>query len=80
MTTNNEEVEITEEITPDTPRNRQVLASIREGIALLGWEEYEKQLVEALSLHLATETDEKRFYAGDDGQIQIIFTTIKGPQ
>lgn len=69
-----EEIEITEEIDPDTPRNREVLAAIRRGIETLGWEEFEQTLVEALDLYLVGEGDGQRHYEAADGQARITFS------
>lgn len=66
-----DEVEITEEITPDTPQNRRFAALIRSGIETLGWDEFEREFVDATGLILIKEEAGRRFYEWPDGQLKI---------
>ena len=66
-----EEIEFTETITPDTPQNQEFAAMIRQGIETLGWDEFEQQFVEAMELYLVAEGGGKRYYERADGQVKM---------
>lgn len=61
------------EMQPDEPDMREIAGIYRRHIAVLGWDEFERRIVQSLELELVSEEGGKRVYKGADGELIVSF-------